>query len=416
MLCHHQVPLLLPRKVYFELPSFLFNLFSNILFIVLSATPVLSSEKVEANKAAASLVHDVLQEATTHPHSTAAPAPPVPAPAPAPPSKPAREVLAEMDEVLGIDDLKSNYLARDLMLPTPSTNTFPTSAATAARPSVPSPSKPFLQAADAYLQSHYAPSAHDPRVQYDAARRAGQQQQGRNNTSPMVVRAPSDRELQIQYSNHRLSGHDPQAGSSYNTGASAPPAGLEFAISRTASPQRAAPSTLYEAFHRPAGNGIATDSSGSAFPTDPRRIVAQANAMPLRRPTEGAALEYLRSQKIGVLNTDSGRKYVNPFPQPQVPAFTPPAQNPYYTTSERPRTSPAVSNVDYRATAGNPLLPDRRRTSSPATSAGVARGVHLEHKSMHSVQVPSPTSVAVHERELYLNQMRRLRQNMLQAV
>lgn len=355
----------------------------------------MSPEASAAKVASASLVSDVLKEALAHPHTTAAPAPKVPAPAPPLPAKSAQQVLAEMDAVLGVDDRRSNYLARDLVLPTPSTNTFPETHA----PSVPSTSRPFLQAADAYLQSHYAPNMYDPRLQYDAARRG----QGGRQASPVVIRAPTDRELQMQYNQQVASrfDFDPLSAS-----ASAPPAALEFAIGLSPSPQRSVQSQMYP--RSPGNNGIVGDAA--AFPTDPRRMVAQANMLPMRRPTEGAALEYMRSNRIGVVNTDTGRKYVSPFPPSQSPVSAPPSQNPFYRDPHEQKPLSNLSHVDYNATVNNPFLP--RRHASPAASR-----VHFEaNMNAVNVQIPSPTSVAMHDRELYLNKMRQLRQNLQATV
>ena len=134
------------------------------------------------------------------------------------PGKSSREVLAELDSVLGVDDKKSNYLARDLFVPTSTANSFP--AVSHAPPSA--QEKPFLHAADAYLQSHYGRNTYDPRMQYDPPAQRSAQFGANKNNAPVVIQAPSDHELLHRHPQFASQG-----------GASAPPAAVEFSMART---------------------------------------------------------------------------------------------------------------------------------------------------------------------------------------
>jgi hypothetical protein len=104
-----------------------------------------------------------------------------------------------------------------------------------------------------------------------------------------------------------------------------------------------------------------------------------ATNIPPRRPVEGTALEYLRGNQIGVISTDAGKKYVNPYPDT---SYTSPSRGPM--------------NPQY-------VPPDVARQYQPASGS----------QAYFGVTVPSPTSVAVHEHTGFLQQMRKVRENMM---
>jgi hypothetical protein len=254
-------------------------------------------------------------------------------------------MLSEMDTVLGAEDRKSNYLARDLL-----------SANHAAAPST-------LAGADSYLLSAYGPGPWDARLQYDARRRQAQQR------APIIIRAPSDRQLQEQYGQGHHAGTAP----------SAPPSALDYTAPRAPSPQRVY-SSVRPDLYPPIAQYPPTAPPSASAPADPRRVAQFATNVPPRRPVEGTALEYLRGNQIGVINTDAGRKYVNPYHDP---SYTSPARgpmNPQYIP-------PDVARQQHQQASGPPAY--------------------------FGVKVPSPTSVAVHEHTGFLQQMRKVRENMM---
>jgi hypothetical protein len=252
-------------------------------------------------------------------------------------------MLSEMDTVLGAEDRKSNYLARDLLL-----------ANHAAAPNT-------LAGADNYLLNAYGPGPWDARLQYDARKRLA------NQRAPIIIRAPSDRQLQEQYG---------QAHPTL-TAPSAPPASLNYTAPRAPSPQRVY-STTRPDLYPPIAQYPPTAPPSASAPADPRRVVQFATNIPPRRPVEGAALEYLRGNQIGVIDTNAGRKYVNPYPDP---SYASPSRGPV--------------NPQY-------IPPDiARQYQAPGS------------QSFQGVQVPSPTSVAVHEHTGFLQQMRKVRENMM---
>lgn len=338
---------------------------------------------------------DTVQGGTPAPPSASAPSAPTPAPTPAAtalaaiaPGKSSREVLAELDTVLGVDDKKSNYLARDLFVPTPSSNSFP---AVNGPPSV--HDKPFLHAADSYLQAHYRHNTFDPRMQYDAQAGGSRAHAAVTSGTPIVIQAPSDRELAQR---------GPRAGSA--PVASAPPAAMEFSLAR-AHPAPA-PSRLYSQ----GGTGLVPPDhpqdihrrhGTSAYPADPHRAVEIANAQHVRRPVESGAMDYLHDNRIAVLATEEGNKYVNPYQYSQQGAPSSSGAtgyNPHY--SERPQVSFAPAS----------------RHESPNRSTGYSESKGspaAAFQSKNVIQVPSPTSItAPHERQAYLKQMRQLRVNL----
>lgn len=315
------------------------------------------------------------------------------------PGKSSREVLVELDSVLGVDDKKSNYLARDLFVPTSSANTF--SAAPHVPPSA--QDKPYLHAADSYLQSHYGRNTFDPRMQYDPVGQRTVRPAGANNNAPIVIQAPSDHELLHRHPQFASQG-----------GASAPPAAVEFSMAR---PQPTAPvsSRLYS-YSASSGAGIVPSahvsevhqpSGYSAYKADPRRAVELANPLPPRRPVEGGAMNYLFDNRIAVVSTEAGNKYVSPFVSPQEQTHN-------------------KSNAGYNPHYSPPAVPVARQESPPtrnnntATREGYSEskglppaGYSAPNTGTKVISVPSPTSItAPHERQSYLMQMRQLRANL----
>jgi hypothetical protein len=263
------------------------------------------------------------------------------------PAKTSKELLAEMVFVLGKEDRTSNYLARDL-----------TSSAFPGGPD-------SLRAADSYLQGQYGPGKWDPRLQYDARRR------GASHGEPIVIRAPTDQQLRQQYGQEHPSIAAP----------SAPPAIFEHGAVPMPKPLHTRSAVPSHQHLYPPMDSAAAHQRGAAT-ADPRRLMETSSPYALRRPVEGTALQYLRANQVGVINTDAGRKYVPPMEHPAA----------YYS----PDRSIAVSE-GYSA--------------APRPQSGSQR---LKSVLAGGAQVPSPTSVgAVHDREVYLHQVRQRRQQLM---
>lgn len=263
----------------------------------------------------------------------------------------ARQLLSEMDRVLGADEPKTNYLARDLLAPSLT------------------PAPPSLRTADQYLQSQYGSTPSDPQSHSDALRRRQHPDYG----TPVYIRAPSDRELAQRYPMEH-------SGPSVPT---APPSALDSASRLSAPPSQphvAFAPTQHDLYPPIAGPIYHTVNASNTTTADSRTLVQNANPFPLRRPAEGSAIEYMRTNNICVADTATGRKYVNPFVQAAPVLYSSPSRsgrNPHYVPPENGKYVPSPMQQQPRF-------------------------------------IPSPTSVvAVHEKESYLRQMRQLRQQMM---
>jgi hypothetical protein len=340
------------------------------------------------------------------------------------PVKTTKEALQELDRVLGKDDKNvSNYLARDQMVPSSANNSFPVAnvsnssnkIVTGNVPSNPlhqlhkqAQSQPHLDAADSYLRSQYPPTAWDPRLRYDSARRNGTLSSPYaaaavpGLTPATVIQAPSDGELMQQQYDANFQrrggvGYSPGVGNSYGShgidAPSAPPMGLDFSIqfegtaagSNVAySPMQYTPNTPHSAsvtrtpasrLYHHGGNISNQNNDIGPAKSDAQRLVQHANSQPLRRPIEGGSLEYVRNGQIGVLETATGHmKY---FPSMQQQTF---------------------SASEFQA-------PESQHSRENKISVASTSG-----KRFH---VPSSAQLTTHEREMYLNQMRALRQNLV---
>ena len=113
-------------------------------------------------------------------------------------------------------------------------------------------------------------------------------------------------------------------------------------------------------------------------------------------------MNYLFENRIGVVATENGNKYVSPFApaQEQTYAAGNAGFNPHYTTRQ---VSPPARNKNdnYGARGGY-----SESKGSPSGNAASSTGKKI-------INVPSPTSIAApHERQSYLAQMRQLRANL----